>query len=142
MKALVRGLDIKASKKKGKTKDALTKELKIMDSWGHLPTNRQGKFNPNGKLTSNQMWVFIGAAMKTLDEYNPSTTPVEPDWYYIQPGEKAPSYSKALDYKGFKKAVMHFPVEANNKTKFKAVYVQDSRYIRRLHYDRDAYARV
>lgn len=140
MKALVRGLDIKASKKKGKTKDARTKELKIMDSWGHLPTDRQGKFNPNGKLTNNQMWVFIGAAMKTLDEYNLTTTLVEPDWYYTQPGEKVPSYSKALDYKGFKKAVMHFPIEANNKSKFKAVYVKDSSYIQKLKKERDSYA--
>jgi len=127
--ALVRGLDVKSSKKAGKTKDAKTKELKILDSWNVLPKDRNGKFNPSGKLTDDQFWKLADAAFDAKDKYTLSKKPNEVDLFYTQPGEKVPSYAKALDFEGFRKEMYKMKYENNNRFKAKVLYIKKASYI-------------
>lgn len=129
-KALVRGLNVKPSKKAGKTKDAKTKELKILDSWNVLPKDRKGKFNPSGKLTDDQFWKLADAAFDAKDKYTLSKKPNEVDLFYTQPGEKVPSYAKALDYNGYKKEMDAITYDTNNKYKVKVLYIKKVSYIK------------
>lgn len=127
--ALVRGWNIKASvKKKGTAKDANTKELKIVDSWGTMKKDKKGKLNPKQKLTENQFWSLVDQVYNARNKHEYETTPREIDWSEIQPGEKFPTYAKALNYQQFKTEVLKIGKTNKYKEQVKVLYVRDSTY--------------